>query len=57
MLKTAVVVAALPAAVVVAAVGLVLLPFVAFVWLAERSMRSHSRANAPLPIAQEPDAS
>jgi len=36
--------------------GLVLLPFVALVWLADRSMRSHSRADLPLPVAQDPDA-
>ena len=57
MLKTAVIVAAIPAAVVVAAVGLVLLPLVVLVWLADRSMRSHSRADLRLPVTQEPDAS
>ena len=57
VMKTAVFVAAIPAAVVVAAVGLALLPFVALVWLADRSMRSHSRADLRLPLAQEPDSS
>ena len=55
-MKTAVIVAAIPAAVVVAAVGLVLLSFIVLVWWLDRSMRYHSRAGAPLPVAQEPDA-
>jgi hypothetical protein len=49
-------VAAIPAAVVVTSFGLALLRVIALVWLADRSMRSHSRG-APLSIAQEPDAS
>jgi hypothetical protein len=56
-MKTAVIVAAVPAPVVVAAVGLVLLPFIVLVWLADRQVRSHSRADLPLPGAQEPVAS
>ena len=57
MLKTAVIVAAIPAAVVVTAVGLARLPVIVLVWLADQSMRSHSPADLRLPIAQEPGAS
>jgi hypothetical protein len=57
MLKTAVIVAAIPATVVVAAVELALLPVIVLVWRADRSMRSHSRADFRLSLAQEPDVS
>jgi hypothetical protein len=50
-MRTAVILAAVPAAVVVAAVGLVLLPVIVLVWLAGR------RADLRLPLAQELDAS
>src|SRR5258708_511610 len=46
-MKTAVIVAAVPAAVVVAAVGLVLLPFLTLVCLADRPATPHPLADPP----------